>query len=82
MVIDIINTVNKNGADVKYCFDIGHWFTRGLPQFGKKEIPDPPEKIVEEIPDGLFYQVHLNDFIIDGDKFKFHPPLHNQLGFL
>lgn len=81
-LLDVINTVNARGMDIKYCFDIGHWFTRALPQFGKKEIPDPPEKIVEEIPDELLYEVHLNDFIIEGEKFKFHPPLQRQQGFL
>lgn len=81
-IIDILNEVNSDGMDVKYCFDIGHWFTRALPQFGKKEIPEPPESIVAEIPSNLFFQVHLNDFIIDGDKFKFHPPLQYEAGFL
>jgi len=80
-LINILNEVNAEGMDVKYCFDIGHWFTRGLSQFGK-EIPDPPESIVREIPDNLLYQVHLNDFYIEGDKFKFHPPLQYETGFL
>ncbi|MCD6413183.1 MAG: sugar phosphate isomerase/epimerase [Elusimicrobia bacterium] len=81
-MLEIVNSVRKEGFDVKYCFDIGHWFTRGLPQFGSREIPSPPESIVEEIPGELLYEVHLNDFVIKGREFKFHPPLHRQQGFL
>ncbi|MBN2408020.1 MAG: sugar phosphate isomerase/epimerase [Elusimicrobia bacterium] len=80
--IGIIKKANAQGMDIKYCFDIGHWFTIGLPQFGSRPIPDPPESIVEKIPPEMMYQVHLNDFIIEGNKFKFHPPLHEQKGFL
>jgi endonuclease IV len=85
-MIDLLNEVNSKGLDVKYCFDIGHWFTIDLPmhkaKYNKEEIPANPEDIVKEIPANLFYQVHLNDFYIDGNKFKFHPPLHNETGFL
>jgi sugar phosphate isomerase/epimerase len=88
-VIDIISEVNKSeGMDIKYCFDIGHWLTIGLPQFqGLDAIPSPPEKIAEEIPADMLYQVHLNDFYINPDPkgtppFKFHPPLHKEVGFL
>jgi len=80
-LMEIISNVRKKGFDVKYCFDIGHWFTRGLPQFGK-QIPSPPESVVNKIPDEMLYEVHLNDFLIEGDKFEFHPPLHRQKGFL
>ncbi|MFH1353156.1 MAG: sugar phosphate isomerase/epimerase family protein [bacterium] len=81
-MMELINSVRKYGLDVKYCFDIGHWFTRALPQFGQKELTTPPEKIVESIPAELLYEVHLNDFVIKGKEFKFHPPLHRQQGFL
>lgn len=81
-IIDVIKTVNSKGMDVKYCFDIGHYFTIALPQFGKKELSNPPENIMKEISAEMLYQVHLNDFIIDGEKFKFHPPLHREEGFL
>ncbi len=85
-IIDILEEVNSDGCDVKYCFDIGHWFTIELPMhkktYSRESIPESPEDIVKEIPDSLFYQVHLNDFQIEGDKFKFHPPLHYEKGFL
>ncbi|PIU18117.1 MAG: hypothetical protein COT16_03255 [Elusimicrobia bacterium CG08_land_8_20_14_0_20_44_26] len=81
-MLEIIDRVRRNGFDLKYCFDIGHWFTRALPQFGKKPLREPPEKILEEIPTELLCEVHLNDFIINGTEFQFHPPLHRELGFL
>lgn len=81
-MLKLISSVRKSGADVKYCFDIGHWFTRALPQFGAKEILSPPEKIFDEIPAEMLYEVHLNDFVIKGKEFKFHPPLQRQQGFL
>jgi len=30
--------------DIKYCFDIGHWFTRGLPQSEEKKFPAARKK--------------------------------------
>ncbi|MFH1416544.1 MAG: sugar phosphate isomerase/epimerase family protein [Elusimicrobiota bacterium] len=85
-MIELLEEANAGGLDVKYCFDIGHWLTIGLPmhraKFNSEQIPENPEDIVKDIPSELFYQVHLNDFYIDGDKFKFHPPLHLQTGFL
>ncbi|MEA3506988.1 MAG: sugar phosphate isomerase/epimerase family protein [Elusimicrobiota bacterium] len=88
-VIDIISEVNESeGMDIKYCFDIGHWLTIALPRFrGPDAIPSPPESIAEDIPADMLYQVHLNDFYINPDPkgsppFKFHPPLHKQIGFL
>ncbi len=81
-MLALMKDVRSDGLDVKYCFDIGHWFTRALPQFGKKSLADPVESIIETIPAEMLYEVHLNDFVIDGDKFKFHPPLHREQGFL
>lgn len=94
-MVEILNEVNSKGCEVKYCFDIGHWLTIDLPQFknsfSKEPIPASPEDIIKDIPDDLFYQVHLNDFWINRDPegegkgqppFKFHPPLHKEIGFL
>ncbi len=75
--LDIINEVNSDGNDVKFCFDIGHWFTRadiGL------SIANPPEDIVDEIPKGYLAQIHLNDYIPVVKKF--HPPLHYEKGLM
>jgi sugar phosphate isomerase/epimerase len=76
-IYPIIEEVKKGGLDLHYCFDIGHWFTRadGTPP---KEIPDPPEKIMEELPAELLKEIHLNDYIPKIKKF--HPPLHYQKG--
>jgi len=86
-MLELMKNVRVDGLDVKYCFDIGHWFTRALPMFGKKELADPVESIIETIPAEMLYEVHLNDFWINPDPkgqppFKFHPPLHRQQGFL
>lgn len=75
--LEIIDDVNSKGNNVKFCFDIGHWFTRadvGL------TIPEPPENIMNEIPDGYLKQIHLNDYIPVVKKF--HPPLHYEKGLL
>jgi len=86
-MLKLMKDVRSGGLDVKYCFDIGHWFTRALPMFGKKELADPVESIIEGIPAEMLYEVHLNDFWINPDPkgqppFKFHPPLHREQGFL
>jgi len=75
----IIKALKSEGHNIKFCFDIGHWFTRkdiGL------EIPEPPENIVDTIPEEFLSgaQVHLNDYIPVIKKF--HPPLHYQSGLL
>jgi len=75
--LEIIEEVNKKGNDLKFCFDIGHWFTRA--DAGKK-IPEPPESIMDSIPAGVLGQVHLNDYIPVVKKF--HPPLHFESGLL
>ena len=86
-MLKLMKDVRSGGLDVKYCFDIGRWFTRALPMFGKKELADPVESIIEGIPAEMLYEVHLNDFWINPDPkgqppFKFHPPLHREQGFL
>jgi len=73
----VLEKVRENGVKVHFNFDIGHWFTRA--DVGRS-IPTPPEKIIEEIPSGLFKEVHLNDYI--PVKRVFHPPLHDQIGLL
>lgn len=76
-IYPVIKEVKKKGLEIHYCFDIGHWFTRadGTPP---KEIPDPPESILEKIPAELLKEIHLNDYIPKIKKF--HPPLHYQKG--
>lgn len=75
--LEILETIDPKGENVKFCFDIGHWFTRE--DFGKK-VPEPPEQIMEIIPEKYINQVHLNDYIPVIKKF--HPPLHYQAGLL
>ncbi|MDI6757162.1 MAG: sugar phosphate isomerase/epimerase family protein [Endomicrobiia bacterium] len=75
--LEIIDAVNKKGGKVKFCFDIGHWFTRA--DTGLK-ISEPPEDIMNEIPKGYLGQIHLNDYIPVVKKF--HPPLHYEHGLL
>ncbi len=78
-IYPVIDEVKREGGDIHFCFDIGHWFTRadGTPP---KEIPDPPESIMETIPGELLKEIHLNDYIPKIKKF--HPPLHYQEGAL
>jgi len=76
-ICDVLSEVRKSGVNVHFCFDIGHWFTRA--DVGKP-IPDPPEKIIEEIPSGFFKEIHLNDYI--PVKRVFHPPLYEEIGLL
>ncbi|RLD18888.1 MAG: hypothetical protein DRI36_00315 [Caldiserica bacterium] len=74
-IVGLLIELRKNGIEIYFCFDIGHYFTRG--SFGL-DIPNPPEDIFLKIPDELLYEVHLNDYIVE--KKKFHPPLHYQQG--
>ncbi len=75
--LEILEIVDPKGERAKFCFDIGHWFTRA--DFGKK-IPEPPEDVMKLIPEKYICQVHLNDYIPVVKKF--HPPLHYQAGLL
>ncbi len=76
--LEMIDTANKKfNTKIKFCFDIGHWFTRA--DIGLK-IPEPPEDIVKEIPQDYLSQIHLNDYIPVVKKF--HPPLHYEKGLL
>lgn len=76
-VSSVVEEVRRHGIEVYFNFDIGHWFTRA--DVGKP-VPNPPEKIIEEIPDGMFKEVHLNDYV--PGKRIFHPPLQEGLGLL
>ncbi len=76
-IVDVIREVNEKGHNVKYCFDIGHWFTR-VDVDENKKIPDPPESVFDEIPADLLYEVHLNDYVPVIKKF--HPPLYYEKG--
>jgi len=76
-IVEVLEKVRENGLKLHFCFDIGHWFTRAD---AGKEIPNPPEKIIEEIPSGWFKELHLNDYI--PVERLFHPPLHDQVGLL
>jgi len=76
-ICSIIEEVEKNGVKIYFCFDIGHWLTRA--DVGKS-IPNRPERIIEEIPEGISKEFHLNDYI--PNKKIFHPPLHDGVGTL
>jgi sugar phosphate isomerase/epimerase len=76
-ICEVIERVKAEGANIYFCFDIGHWLTRL--DAGRK-VPDPPERILEEIPAGMFKELHLNDYI--PGRQIFHPPLHEGLGVL
>lgn len=75
--LEIVKEVNYLRNTLKFCFDIGHWFTRkdiGL------EIPKDYEKIIQKIPQEYIYEMHINDYI-PVEK-RFHPPLHYKIGLL
>ncbi len=76
-VCEVLEEVRGMGLDVYFCFDIGHWLTR---VDASQRILNLPENIVEEIPNGLFKEIHLNDYV--PHKRVFHPPLHLELGML
>jgi sugar phosphate isomerase/epimerase len=71
----VVEEVRERGIELYFNFDIGHWFTRA--DTGRP-LPDPPERVLEEIPDGFFRELHLNDYI--PGKRLFHPPLHEGAG--
>ncbi len=75
--IELLERIDTTGKTIKFCFDIGHWFTRA--DMGKN-IPNPPEKIFELIPEKYVGQMHLNDYIPVIKKF--HPPLYYEKGLL
>jgi sugar phosphate isomerase/epimerase len=72
-----IEDARQRGVDVYFNFDIGHWFTRAD---AGKEIPSPPEKVMEILPREWLKEIHLNDYV-PGKK-MFHPPLHLEWGLL
>ncbi len=75
--IELLERIDPQGKIIKYCFDIGHWFTRA--DVGKP-IPEQPEKVFETIPEKYVYEMHLNDYIPIVKKF--HPPLYYEKGLL
>ncbi|MEW6556191.1 MAG: sugar phosphate isomerase/epimerase family protein [Elusimicrobiota bacterium] len=75
--LEILEMIDSRGKTIKFCFDIGHWFTRAD---AGCQVPNPPENIMNTIPEKYISQVHLNDYIPVVKKF--HPPLHYQSGFL
>jgi len=76
-ICEIVEKVRKSGVEIYFCFDIGHWFTRA--DIGKS-IPKSPERIIEEIPEGMSKEFHLNDYI--PRERIFHPPLQEGSGML
>jgi sugar phosphate isomerase/epimerase len=76
-LISLVRDVRQQGVDIYFNFDIGHWFTRAD---AGKDIPNPPEAVMDKIPGELVKELHLNDYI-PGKKI-FHPPLHEQSGQL
>ncbi len=74
-LVSVVEEVRGQGIELYFNLDIGHWFTRA--DVGKP-LPNPPEDIVKEIPDGMFKEIHLNDYV--PGKRIFHPPLHTQVG--
>ncbi|MDI6820475.1 MAG: sugar phosphate isomerase/epimerase family protein [Candidatus Hodarchaeaceae archaeon] len=76
-ICEVLEEVRGNGAAVYFCFDIGHWLTRA--DVGMR-IPSQPERILEGMPDGMFKELHLNDYV--PGKRIFHPPLHEGIGLL
>jgi sugar phosphate isomerase/epimerase len=76
-ICEVLEEVRKMGLNVYFCFDIGHWLTRIEVD---KRVLNPPERVIEEIPDELLKEVHLNDYV--PGKRVFHPPLHLGLGLL
>lgn len=75
--IKIVREVREEGVEIYLNFDIGHWFTRAD---NGREIPSPPENVMEEIPPDFIKELHLNDYV-PGEK-MFHPPLHLEWGLL
>ncbi len=73
----IIKEARAQGVEIYFNFDIGHWFTRA--GFGK-QIPDPPEMVLEPIPPDFLKELHLNDYV-PGEGI-FHPPIHLGWGLL
>jgi sugar phosphate isomerase/epimerase len=76
-VWSVVDEVRRQGVELCFNFDIGHWFTRA--DFGRP-VPEPPESVIEKIPSGMFRELHLNDYV--PVKKLFHPPLQDELGLL
>lgn len=76
-LLELVERVRERGAELYFCFDLGHWFTRAD---AGGEIPNPPERVLEEIPKGMTLELHLNDYVVG--RREFHPPLHEGRGLL
>jgi len=76
-VCSVVEEVRRHGVKLYFNLDIGHWFTRA--DFGRP-IPEPPESVIDRVPDGMFKELHLNDYV--PVKKLFHPPLQEELGLL
>ncbi len=74
-IYPILNEVRDDGIDVRFCFDLAHTFT--LVETSD-EIPDPPEKIYEDIPSELLFSLHVGDYV--PEETLFHPPIHEERG--
>ncbi len=77
---DILRLVEKSrrqGAEVWFNFDVGHWFTRAEKGL---DIPEDFLSEMEKIPPDYVYELHLNDYV--PKKIIFHPPLLNTPGLL
>lgn len=76
--IGLVEDIRSDGhTNIFYNLDIGHWFTI-LNEGGV--VPDPPEKVIEQIPDSIIFEFHLNDYVVKSHRF--HPPLYWQSGLL
>jgi sugar phosphate isomerase/epimerase len=75
--VSIIRELREKDVDIYFNLDIGHWFTRA--DVGS-QIPDPPENIMDELPQAYAKELHLNDYV-PGKK-MFHPPMHLEWGLL
>lgn len=73
--IELVRKARDQGTEAYFNFDIGHWFTRA--DAGGK-IPDDPVEELEDLPEELLKELHLNDYV--PEKIIFHPPLHLQWG--
>lgn len=76
-MVNVVREVREKGADLLFCFDIGHWLIRA--DVGK-DIPPQPESTLEQIPAELIKELHLSDYV--PGKGIICPPLHEKSGLL
>lgn len=75
--LPLLEKVAARGVEIFYCFDLAHTFTLASKT---EDIPRPPEKPYDEIPDKYYNEIHIGDFV--PEKTLFHPPLHMNAGLL